>query len=58
MPVVMAKPRARITDVVMAVTLFDVCADCQNKARTSVIAITFWRVLRKHIEGSASLCVE
>jgi len=48
----MAKPRARITDVVMAVTLFDVCADCQNKARTSVIAITFWRVLRQRSEGA------
>jgi hypothetical protein len=42
MPVVMAKARARITPVVMAVTLFDLCGDCQNKARTSVTAITFW----------------
>ena len=38
MPVVMAKPKARITDVVMAITLLQQCGECQDRARTSVTA--------------------
>ena len=39
MPV--ARPKARITGI-MEVPLFWLCANCQNRARNSVIAITFW----------------
>jgi hypothetical protein len=43
MPALMAKARARITAIFfMAVSPLQRCRDCQNKARTSVIAITFW----------------
>jgi hypothetical protein len=41
--VVMAKARARIAAIVMAITPLQLCGDCQNRARTSVTAITFWR---------------
>jgi hypothetical protein len=43
MPVVMTKARARITVVVMAINPFQQGRHCQNGARTSVTAITFWR---------------
>jgi hypothetical protein len=40
---VMAKARARITAIfVMAMSPLQRCEDCQNRARTSVTAITFW----------------
>jgi len=46
MPVVSAKASARITAIFfMTAPLFCLCADCQNRARTSVIAITFWSFL-------------
>jgi hypothetical protein len=47
MPAVSAKARARITAIFfMAVPLFQLFEDCQNRARTSVTAITFWSFSR------------
>ena len=45
MPVVMPKAIARIAHVVIASPLFYLCGDRQNRARTSVTAITFWSFL-------------
>ena len=54
MPVVMPKARARIAHVVIAAPLFYLCGDCQNRAMTSVTAITFWSFLEQQSQPNAS----
>ena len=58
MPVVMAKARARITAIfVMAISPLQASRDCQNRASTSVTAITFWSFSeRKRPPNLSVLC--